>query len=124
MNQRLFVVIPGPHHIHLFGLDDAGLFALLARPSSWSAALPTFAALPARPRPFTLVAVASDPSDSFLRALGHSLDAFVFVPGSWLRGIPPHRPLLRARRAARLAITHLRQPIQTHYLDPDDPFPP
>ena len=27
-------------------------------------------------------------------------------------------------RAAHLAITHLRQPIQTHYLDPDDPFLP
>lgn len=122
MNERLFALVPGPRHIHLYGLDDAALFTLLARPSSWPAALATFGILPARSRPVTLVAVGSAPPDSFLRALGHDLDAFVFVPGRWLRGVPRHRHQLRARRAARLAITHLRQPIQTHYLDPDDVF--
>lgn len=122
MNERLFALVPGSRHIHLYGLDDAGLFTLLARPSSWSAALAAFATLPARSRPVTLVAVASAPPDSFLRALGHNLDAFVFVPGTWLRGLPRNRLQLRARRAARLAITHLRQPIQTHYLDPGDVF--
>ena len=122
MNGRLFALVPGPRHIHLYGLDDAGLFSLLARPSSWPAALATFETLPARSRPVTLVAVGSAPPDSFLRALGHNLDAFVFVPGHWLRGVPRNRQELRARRAVRLAITHLRQPIQTHYLDPDDVF--
>ncbi len=122
MNDRIFAVVPGPRHIHIYGLDDAGLFSLLARPSSWPAALAAFGTLPARSRPVTLVAVGSAPPDSFLRALGHNLDAFVFVPGHWLCGLPRHKPQLRARRAACLAITHLRQPIQTHYLDPDDGF--
>ena len=117
MNERLFALVPGPRLIHLYGLDAAGLFALLARPSSWSAALAAFGILPARSRPVTLVAIASAPPDSFLRALGHDLDAFVLVPGHWLRGVPRNRHQLRARRAVRLAITHLRQPIQTTYLD-------
>ncbi len=122
MNERLFALVPGPRLIHLYGLDDAGLFTLLARPSSWTATLATFGTLPARSRPVTLVALGSAPPDSFLRALGHNLDAFVFVPGTWLRGVPRNRGQLRARRAARLAITHLRQPIRTRYLDPDDVF--
>ena len=122
MNERLFALVPAPRHIYLYGLDDAGLFALLARPSSWPAALAAFGTLPARSRPVTLVALGSAPPVSFLRALGHNLDAFVFVPDTWLRRVPRHRLKIRARRAVRLAITHLRQPIQTHYLDPDDVF--
>jgi hypothetical protein len=123
MNSRLFALVHGHRHLDLFGSDDAGLFSLLARPSSWSVALATLGALPARSCPIILVAVRSAPPDSFLRALGPNLDTFVFVPGPWLRGVPRHRADLNARRAARLAIAHLRQPIHTHYLDPADVFP-
>ena len=96
----------------------------LARAHSWVEARGLLGTLPSYRRRFTLVATGRQPPEPFLRALGPDLDQLVFVPDPWLSGIPPHRSRLRARHAARLALDHLSDPIQTRdvFADYDVPF--
>lgn len=123
MNDRFFTVLPGPSYVDIFGLDDLGLFTRLARALSWPEVRAIFHLLPAYRRHFTLVVAGTRPPESFLRALADSLDNLVFVPDTWLAGIPRRRARLRARRAARLAAAHLFAPIQTVHTLPDDDMP-
>jgi hypothetical protein len=124
MNDRLFTLVERPSRLDLYGLDDDGRFARLARAHSWAGARGLFGTLPSYCRHFTLVATGFQPPEPFLRALGPDLDRLVFVPDPWLAGIPRHRARLRARRAARLALAHLSDPIHSRdvFADYDVPF--
>ena len=124
MNDRLFSLVERPSRLDVYGLDDDGCFARLARAHSWVEARGLLGTLPSYRRRFTLVATGRQPPEPFLRALGPDLDQLVFVPDPWLSGIPPHRSRLRARHAARLALDHLSDPIQTRdvFADYDVPF--
>lgn len=123
MNDPLFVLLAGPDHVDLFGLDPDGLFARLARSSSWVEARAVLGVLPGYRRPFTLVVVGDAPPVSFIRALAPCLARLVLVPLAWLAGVPLHRPRLRARRAARLALAHLSAPIENLTAFADDTYP-
>ena len=121
MNDPLLTLLASPRRIDLFGLDDRGLFARLARASSWSETRAILAMLPTRRRRLTLVAAGELPPHSLLDGL--ALDRLVLVPDNWLAGLPPHQPRLRARHAARLAALHLDQPINTVTVFDDDDLP-
>ena len=84
MNSRLFALVPGHRHIDLFGPDDAGLFSLLARPSSWSVALATLASLPARSCPIILGALAAQRRGS-LRGQVVNVHSKIPYPSNFLR---------------------------------------
>ncbi len=124
MNDRLFTLVERPSRLDVFGLDDDGRFARLARANSWTGARGLFGTLPTYRRHFTLVATGSQPPEPFLRTLGPDLDRLVFVPDPWLAGIPRRRSRTRARLAARLALAHLAAPIQSRdvFADYDIPF--
>ena len=124
MNDCLLTLLASPGRIDLFGLDDRGLFARLARASSWSETRAILAMLPAaRPR-LTLVAAGHLPPPSLLDGLASGLDSLVLVPDTWLAALPRHQPGRRARHAARLAELHLHEPIHnvTVFRDDDLPF--
>ena len=124
MNDRLFTRVQRPSHLDVYGLDDDGRFARLARAHSWLHARSVFGTLPSYRRHFTLVATGTKPPEPFLRALGPDLDQLVFVPDPWLSAMTRHRSRLRARHAARLALAHLSGPIQSRdvFSDYDVPF--
>jgi hypothetical protein len=124
VNDRLLTLVERPSHLDVYGLDDDGRFARLARALSWAGARGLFGTLPSYRRHFTLVATGSLPPEPFLRTLGPDLERLVFVPDPWLSGISRHRPRLRARHAARLALAHLSDPIQSRdvFTDYDVPF--
>ena len=123
MNDGLLTLLATPRRIDLFGLDDRGLFARLARAGSWSETRAILAMLPARRRRLTLVAAGELPPTSLLHALASDLDRLVLVPDNWLAQLPRHQPTLRARLAARLAALHLDEPIHTVTVFRDDALP-
>lgn len=123
MNDDLLTLLASHHRIDLFGLDDRGLFARLARAASWSETRAILAMLPARRRRLTLVAAGELPPPSLLDGLASDLHRLVLVPDNWLTGLPRHQPGLRARHAAHLAALHLDEPIHTVTLFDDDDLP-
>ena len=100
MNDPLLTLLASPRRIDLFGLDDRGLFAHLARASFRLEAHAILATLPARHRRPTLVADGELSPPSLLHGLASDLDSLVLVPDSRLANIPHHQPRLRARHAA------------------------
>jgi len=114
VNDRFFTLVQSPTHLDVYGLDDDGIFARLARTRSWAEASATFGTLPSsRHRHLTLVGAGSRPPESFLHALRPDVDRLVFVPDLWLANLPQNRPDSRARRAARFALAHLFAPIHS-----------
>lgn len=123
MNDGLLTLLASPRRIDLFGLDDRGLFARLARAGSWSETRAILAMLPARRRRLTLVVAGQLPPPSLLDGLASDLHSLVLVPDNWLAALPTHQPRLRARHATRLAALHLDEPILTVTAFDDDDLP-
>ena len=123
MKDGLLTLLATPRRIDLFGLDDRGLFARLARAGSWSETRAILAMLPAPHRRLTLVAAGELPPPSLLDGLASDLDSLVLVPDNWLAALPRQQPRLRARHAARLAELHLDEPIHTVTVFRDDDLP-